>query len=69
MCINILISAVVWSMLVCKMPQFRAKATDSDSPSYFSKSRHHEITRNSSYVLSPEESQKKGISSYIFDFN
>ena len=27
----------LWSILVCKIPQFWAKATDSDSPSYFSR--------------------------------
>ena len=27
----------LWSILVCKIPQFCAKATDSKSPSYFSK--------------------------------
>ena len=27
----------LWSILVCKIPQFWAKATESDSPSYFSR--------------------------------
>ena len=35
---------VLWSILVCKISQFCAKATDSDNPYY---------------VLSPERSQKK----------
>ena len=27
----------LWTILVCKIPQFSAKATDSDSPSDFSR--------------------------------
>ena len=36
----------LWSILACKTPQFWAKATNSDSPSYFFfKSRHPEVTK------------------------
>ena len=54
----------LWFILVCKIPQFWAKATDSDSSSYFSRSRHTEVTENSYYVLSPKGEPKKVISSW-----
>ena len=47
-----------WSVLACKIPQFWAKATDSDEPSYFLEIRHFEVTKTPYYVLSPEWSQK-----------
>ena len=52
--------APLWSILVCKIPQFWAKATDSDITHHtFLESRHPEITKNPYHVLSPEWSQKK----------
>ena len=42
---------LLWSILVYKIPQFWAKATDPDS--------HPELTKTPSYVLFPKGSQKK----------
>ena len=50
--------SLLWSILVCKIPKFWEKAADLDNPSYFLESRHPEVTKNSHYVLSSEESQK-----------
>ena len=56
--------SLFWSILVCKIPQFWAKATDSDSPSYFFlESRHPEVTKNPYDILYPKGSQKK-VSAY-----
>ena len=51
----------LWSILVCKIPQFWAKSINLDSPSYFS---YPEVTKNSYYVLFLKASQKKGIRSW-----
>ena len=48
----------LWSILVCKIPQFWAKATALDSPSYSSR-----VTKTLYYVLSTEGCQKK-VSAY-----
>ena len=42
-----------------KIPQFCGKATDSYSPSYFTRNRHPEVTKNPYYVLFPKGSQKR----------
>ena len=51
---------VLWTILVCKIPQFWAKATIWIAHHTFLESRHPEITKTPYYVLSPEGSQKKG---------
>ena len=48
----------LYSIVVCKTPQFWAKATDSDNASCFSESRHPKVTKNPYYILSLEWSQK-----------
>ena len=48
----------LWSILVCKVPQFWEKATTSEAHHTFLETRHPEVTKNSYYVLSPEWSQK-----------
>ena len=56
-----------WSILVYKIPQFWAKATDPDSPRNFLERRHlrvTKVTKNLSYVLSPKGSQKKNLSAH-----
>ena len=50
---------LLWSILVYKIPQFWAKATDPDRPRFFLERRHPEVTKNPSNVLSPKGSQKK----------
>ena len=49
----------LWSILVCEISKFWAKATDSDSPLYFSKCRRPEVTKNPYYVLPHKWSRKK----------
>ena len=44
-------------MLVCKIPQFLAKAIDSYSSSHFLESRKAVVTKNLYYVLSTHRSQ------------
>ena len=46
-----------WSILVCKIPQFWAKATDWIAHHTFLESRHPKVTKNPYYVLSPKGSQ------------
>ena len=53
----------LWPILICKMPQFWEKATDSDSPSYFSRNRHPEVTKNQ-YCFVPQGEPRKDISSF-----
>ena len=47
-----------WSILVCKILQFFANATNLDNHHTFIESKHPEVAKNPCYVLSPEESQK-----------
>ena len=48
----------LWSILVCKSPQFLAKATNLENHHTFIESKHPEVAKNSCYVLSPEKNQK-----------
>ena len=57
-----------WSILVCKIVQFLANATNLDNHHTLIESKHREIAKNPRYLLSPEKSQKNGISSWtIYD--
>ena len=47
-----------WSILACKIPQFRAKATDSDSHHVFLESRHSEVTKNLYCFVAQREPKK-----------
>ena len=47
----------LWSILVCKIPQFWAKVTDSAARNVFLESRHSEVTKNLYYALYTRRSQ------------
>ena len=53
----------LWSILVCKIPQFWKKVPIWTTHHTFLESRNPEITKNSYYVLSSKAKAKKGISS------
>ena len=49
----------LWSILICKIPQFDQKLPIRTIRHAFLESRHPEVTKNPYYLLSPEWSQKK----------
>ena len=48
----------MWSILVCKILQFLANATNLDNHHAFIESKHPDVTKNPRYALSPEKTQK-----------
>ena len=54
---------LLWSILICKIPQFWAQTTNSTMHHPFPEHRHPEVTKNP-LCLVPRVESKKGISSW-----
>ena len=54
----------LWSILVCKIPQFWEKATDLENHHTFLESRHPDVTGNRYYIFPPRAKKKYQLMDY-----